>query len=46
LKGGPAMPVEDFRKWRQKMLIGVSLRIVAPTGQYDSTKLINSGNNC
>lgn len=45
LKGGPAMPVEDFRKWRQKMLIGVSLRIVAPTGQYDSTKLINWGNN-
>jgi hypothetical protein len=45
LKGGPAMPVEDFRKWRQKMLIGVSLRIVAPTGQCDSTKLVNWGNN-
>jgi hypothetical protein len=24
LKGGPAMPPQDFMKWRQKMLIGVS----------------------
>jgi hypothetical protein len=45
LKGGPAMPVEAFQKWRQKWLIGASLKIVAPTGQYDSTKLINWGNN-
>jgi hypothetical protein len=45
LKGGPAMPVDAYQKWRQKLLIGVSLKIVAPTGQYDSTKLINWGNN-
>jgi hypothetical protein len=45
LKGGPSMPPRDFAKWRQKMLIGVSLKVVAPTGQYDSTKLINWGNN-
>ena len=45
LKGGPAMPLEEMRKWRQKMLIGVSLKVVAPTGQYDGTKLINWGNN-
>lgn len=45
LKGGPAMTVRDFQKWRQKTLIGVSLRVVAPTGQYDPTKLINWGNN-
>ena len=45
LKGGPAMPLEEMRKWRQKTLIGVSLRVVAPTGQYDPTKLINWGNN-
>jgi hypothetical protein len=45
LKGGPAMPVDAYRKWRQKMLIGASLKIVAPTGQYDGTKLINWGNN-
>jgi hypothetical protein len=42
LRGGPAMPVDAYRKWRQKLVIGISLKIVAPTGQYDSTKLINS----
>ena len=45
LKGAPAMPLEEMQKWRQKMLIGASLKVVAPTGQYDSTKLINWGNN-
>jgi hypothetical protein len=45
LIGGPAMPAQDFRKWRQKTILGASLRVVAPTGQYDSTKLINYGNN-
>lgn len=28
-------------KWQQKILLGVSLKVVAPTGQYDPTKLIN-----
>jgi hypothetical protein len=45
LKGGPAMDVQEFQKWRQKMLVGISLRVVAPTGQYDPTKLINYGAN-
>lgn len=45
LKGGPAMTVQEYRGWQQKTIIGVSLRMVAPTGQYDSTKLINWGNN-
>jgi Putative MetA-pathway of phenol degradation len=41
LKGGPAMAPKEFAKWHQKMLLGASLRIVAPTGQYDATKLVN-----
>jgi Putative MetA-pathway of phenol degradation len=45
LKGGPAMTVPQYAVWRQKTLIGASLRVIAPTGQYDSTKLINWGNN-
>ncbi|MGB7730611.1 MAG: transporter [Candidatus Acidiferrum sp.] len=45
LKGGPAMPVDQYLKWHQKMLIGASIKIVTPTGQYDPTKLINWGNN-
>jgi hypothetical protein len=39
------MNVEEFRNWRQKTIIGVSLKVVAPTGQYDSAKLINYGSN-
>jgi hypothetical protein len=45
LKGGPAMTVQEYRDWRQKTIVGVSLRVVAPTGQYDSTRLINWGNS-
>jgi len=45
LRGGPAMPPEKFAKWQQKVLLGVSLKVVAPTGQYDPTKLINWGAN-
>jgi len=45
LKGGPAMSPEEFRSWRQKTLLGTSLTVVAPTGQYDPTRLINQGSN-
>lgn len=45
LKGGPAMSPQEFRKWKQKTLLGVSLKVLAPTGQYDPTKLINWGAN-
>ena len=45
LYGGRAMPVQDFRKWKQNVLLGASLRVIAPTGQYDPTKLINWGIN-
>jgi hypothetical protein len=43
LKGGSAMDVADFRNWRQTTLIGVSLKVVTPSGEYDPTKLINYG---
>ncbi len=45
IKGGPAMSAKDFLSWRQKTLLGVSLKVVAPTGQYDPTRLINPGDN-
>ena len=45
LKGGPAMPVQKFMKWKQKVLLGASIKVVAPSGQYDPTKLINWGTN-
>jgi hypothetical protein len=45
LYGGRAMPAKEFRNWRQRVLLGASLTVVAPTGQYDPTKLINWGIN-
>ena len=45
LKGAPAMPLGEYGKWHQKTLLGWSFKVVAPTGQYDPTKLINWGAN-
>ena len=45
IKGGPAMALPQFVKWKQRTLLGVSLLVVAPTGQYDPSHLINWGIN-
>jgi hypothetical protein len=45
LMGGPAMEPKEMAKWKQKRLLGTSLKVVAPTGQYSGTKLINWGSN-
>jgi len=45
LKGGPAMPISQFVKWKQTVVLGVSLKVITPTGQYDPTKLLNWGIN-
>ena len=45
LIGGPAMPMGEFRKWKQKTLLGFSVKVVAPTGQYSGVKLVNWGIN-
>jgi len=45
LAGGPALSQEEFRDYRQRRNIGVSMTISAPTGQYDSSRLINFGAN-
>jgi hypothetical protein len=45
LMGGPAISGEKFAKWKQKTLLGASLKIIAPTGQYSPTKLVNWGTN-
>jgi hypothetical protein len=39
------MTAEQFAKWKQKTILGASLRVVPPTGQYSPTQLINWGLN-
>jgi hypothetical protein len=45
LIGAPAMSVKDFANYRQDLIVGVSLQVSAPFGQYDNSKLLNLGNN-
>lgn len=47
LLGAPSMTREEFLEFRAKPrpIIGASLKVVAPTGDYDSNKLINVGGN-
>ena len=45
LIGGPAMEPKELAKWKQKKLLGVSLKVIAPTGQYSGAKLVNWGAN-
>lgn len=43
--GAPALGRAEFKDYRQKTIVGASLRLTVPTGEYDSTKLINLGSN-
>ena len=45
LLGPPAMSREEFAKAPRKTVLGVSMTVQPPTGQYDETKLINLGTN-
>ena len=45
LYGAPAMTPPQFVKYQQRTLVGVSITVAPPLGQYDSTKLINLGTN-
>ena len=46
LVGGPALSVAEFVKTPlPRTLLGASIKVVAPTGQYDPARLINIGTN-
>ena len=45
LLGAPAMSLKEFGAYRPRTLVGVSVQVRAPTGQYDPSKLINIGTN-
>ena len=43
--GAPALQREDFPSYRQATVVGASLQVIAPLGQYDPNKLLNLGSN-
>ena len=45
LLGAPALSVKDFANYQQDLILGASVHITAPGGQYDNTKLLNIGTN-
>jgi len=45
LYGAPALSLEEFAAYRQDLIIGASLQVSAPTGQYDPGRLVNLGTN-
>ncbi len=45
LYGAPAMGLEEWKGYRQDIIVGASLQMSVPIGQYDSDKLVNLGTN-
>jgi hypothetical protein len=43
--GAPAMHLSEFARYRAKTIVGASITVSAPTGQYDPGLLINIGTN-
>jgi len=47
LRGAPSMTPEEFRRFLAdpEPMVGVSLKVQAPTGQYDPERVVNLGTN-
>ncbi|HEX6019412.1 MAG TPA: transporter, partial [Burkholderiaceae bacterium] len=43
LLGAPAMRLPEFRSYQQDLIVGASLQVSVPAGQYDATRLVNIG---
>jgi len=45
IHGAPAMGLKQFAAYRQKTIVGASITVSAPTGQYDSNRAVSIGAN-
>jgi hypothetical protein len=43
--GAPALTLSEFKDYKQDLVVGASLQIYLPLGQYDRDKLVNIGTN-
>lgn len=43
--GAPALPLSEYKNYKQNLIIGASLQIYLPGGQYDPDRLVNIGTN-
>ena len=45
LLGAPALTAKEFAAYRAGTIVGLSLVVIAPTGEYDNSKFVNIGTN-
>jgi len=45
LYGAPALSLAEFASYKQDIIVGASLQVGLPLGQYDPEKLVNIGTN-
>lgn len=45
LYGAPALSLPDFASYQQDLIVGASVQVSVPSGQYDADKLVNIGTN-
>lgn len=43
--GAPALSMKEFASYQQDLIVGGSLQVGLPSGQYDADKLVNIGSN-
>ncbi|HET6780701.1 MAG TPA: transporter [bacterium] len=43
--GAPALSLKEFADYRQDLIVGASLQVSAPLGQYSDNRLVNIGSN-
>jgi len=45
LFGAPSLSLQEFASYKQDTIVGLSIQTSIPTGQYNSSKLVNIGTN-
>jgi hypothetical protein len=45
LHGSPALGLQEFAGWKQDLIVGASVQVSPPWGQYDDARIVNIGSN-
>jgi hypothetical protein len=45
LYGAPALTLKEFKDYEQDLIVGASLQVSVPAGQYDDSRVVNIGTN-
>ncbi|HSD16735.1 MAG TPA: transporter [Thermomonas sp.] len=45
LYGSPALRLREFASWKQDLIVGASVQVSPPWGQYDASRIVNISGN-